>query len=105
MPPEVRRLGRTISRWRDQILAWHLSHVSNGPTEAVNNLGFFVYEMVDPQHIVADQPGPPHLHTPFSSPSDDSVGEVSIRLVGTIGPSPRPNLSRAVLRWVRCWPP
>ena len=38
MPPEVRRLGRTISRWRDQILARHLSHVSNGPTEAVNNL-------------------------------------------------------------------
>lgn len=38
MPPEVRRLGRTIARWRDQIVAWHRSHVSNGPTEAVNNL-------------------------------------------------------------------
>ncbi len=38
MPLEVRRLGRTIARWRDQILAWHRSHVSNGPTEAVNNL-------------------------------------------------------------------
>ena len=38
MPPEVRRLGRTIVRWRDQIVAWHRSHVSNGPTEAVNNL-------------------------------------------------------------------
>jgi transposase len=38
MPPEVRRLGRTIGRWRDQIVAWHRSHVSNGPTEAVNNL-------------------------------------------------------------------
>ena len=38
MPVEVRRLGRTIIRWRDQIVAWHLSHVSNGPTEAVNNL-------------------------------------------------------------------
>lgn len=38
MPPEVRRLGRTITRWADQIVAWHRSHVSNGPTEAVNNL-------------------------------------------------------------------
>lgn len=38
MPPEVRRLGRTISRWASQIVAWHRSHVTNGPTEAVNNL-------------------------------------------------------------------
>ena len=37
MPPEVRRLGRTIAKWRSQIVAWHRSHVSNGPTEAVNN--------------------------------------------------------------------
>ena len=37
-PPEVRQLGRTILRWRDQIVAWHRAHVSNGPTEAVNNL-------------------------------------------------------------------
>jgi transposase len=38
MPFEVRRLGRTIGKWRHQIVAWHRSHVSNGPTEAVNNL-------------------------------------------------------------------
>lgn len=38
MPPEVRRLGRTINKWRQQILAWHRSRVTNGPTEAVNNL-------------------------------------------------------------------
>ena len=38
MPVEVRRLGRTIKQWRDQIIAWHHAHVSNGPTEAVNNL-------------------------------------------------------------------
>jgi transposase len=38
MPFEVRRLGRTIGKWRDQICAWHLSRVSNGPTEAINNL-------------------------------------------------------------------
>jgi transposase len=37
-PPEVRSLGRTIMRWRDQIVAWHQALVSNGPTEAVNNL-------------------------------------------------------------------
>lgn len=37
-PPEVRRLGRTLHRWRHQIAAWHLSHRTNGPTEAANNL-------------------------------------------------------------------
>jgi transposase len=34
----VRSLGRTIMRWRDQIVAWHQALVSNGPTDAVNNL-------------------------------------------------------------------
>ena len=38
MPLEVRALGRTIARWRDQIVAWHRARVSNGPTEAINNL-------------------------------------------------------------------
>lgn len=38
MPIEVRRLGRTIKKWKAQICSWHLSHVSNGPTEAINNL-------------------------------------------------------------------
>jgi transposase len=37
-PVEVRSLGRTLARWKEQIVAWHRSHVSNGPTEAVNNL-------------------------------------------------------------------
>jgi transposase len=37
-PPEVRQLGRTILRWRHQIAAWHHAQVSNGPTEALNNL-------------------------------------------------------------------
>jgi len=37
-PPEVRQLGRTIIRWADQIAAWHRARVSNGPTEAINNL-------------------------------------------------------------------
>jgi transposase len=37
-PVEVRSLGRTLRRWHDQIVAWHRAHVSNGPTEALNNL-------------------------------------------------------------------
>ncbi len=37
-PPEVRSLGRTLRRWHHQIVAWHRSRVSNGPTEAANNL-------------------------------------------------------------------
>ena len=35
---EVRRLGRTITHWATQIIAWHRSHVTNGPTEAINDL-------------------------------------------------------------------
>jgi transposase len=37
-PPEVQTLGRTLQRWRQQIVAWHHARVSNGPTEAMNNL-------------------------------------------------------------------
>jgi transposase len=37
-PTEVRSLGRTLIRWRHQIAAWHRAHLSNGPTEAANNL-------------------------------------------------------------------
>lgn len=37
-PLEVRSLGRTLTRWKDQIAAWHQAHVTNGPTEAANNL-------------------------------------------------------------------
>ena len=38
MPLEVRSLGRTMARWFDEITSWHKAFVSNGPTEAVNNL-------------------------------------------------------------------
>ena len=34
----VNTLGRTLARWHSQIVAWHQAHVSNGPTEAANNL-------------------------------------------------------------------
>jgi transposase len=37
-PPEVNSLGRTLRRWFHHIVAWHQARVSNGPTEAVNNL-------------------------------------------------------------------
>jgi len=37
-PIEARSLGRTLIRRKHQIAAWHTAHVSNGPTEAVNNL-------------------------------------------------------------------
>jgi hypothetical protein len=37
-PPEIRSLAGTLRRWRDQIVAWHEARVTNGPTEAVNNL-------------------------------------------------------------------
>lgn len=37
--PEIRRLGRTISRWHHEILAYYTSDgLSNGPTESVNAL-------------------------------------------------------------------
>jgi len=38
MPIEVQSLSRTLTRWRSQILAWHKAKVTNGPTEAINNL-------------------------------------------------------------------
>jgi len=37
-PKEVRSLGRTLLRCRGQVAAWHRAYVSNGPTEAANNL-------------------------------------------------------------------
>ncbi len=37
-PPETHQLGRTIRRWSTQITNWHRARVSNGPTEAANNL-------------------------------------------------------------------
>ncbi|HEY1761949.1 MAG TPA: ISL3 family transposase [Acidimicrobiales bacterium] len=38
MPPEIQKLGRTIKHWFDKICNFHLARVSNGPTEAINNL-------------------------------------------------------------------
>ncbi len=38
VPPEVRSLGRTLLKWKHQVVAWHQAHVTNRPTEAMNNL-------------------------------------------------------------------
>jgi len=38
MPPEIQKLGRTIRAWFDKICNYHLARMSNGPTEALNNL-------------------------------------------------------------------
>ena len=38
LPPELNRLGRTLSRWRTQISNWHAARVTNAATEAANNL-------------------------------------------------------------------
>jgi len=37
-PPEVRSLARTLTRWKNHIVAWHKVKLTNGPTEAANNL-------------------------------------------------------------------
>lgn len=37
-PIEIRRVGRTLLRWRDEIVNWHRAHATNAPTEAMNNL-------------------------------------------------------------------
>ena len=37
-PPEINMLGRTITRWRHQIAAWHTARLTNAATEAANNL-------------------------------------------------------------------
>jgi transposase len=38
MPPEVQRLGRTITKWFEKLCNFHVAKMSNGPTEALNNL-------------------------------------------------------------------
>ena len=31
-------MARTLKRWREQILNWHTTGASNGPTEGLNSL-------------------------------------------------------------------
>ena len=38
MPPELQTFAKTLKKWFDKILEWHNAHISNGPTESLNNL-------------------------------------------------------------------
>jgi transposase len=38
LPPELNKLARTLKAWFDKICNFHIARVSNGPTEALNNL-------------------------------------------------------------------
>jgi transposase len=38
MPFELRKLGGTLHKWFDKICNFHIARISNGPTEALNNL-------------------------------------------------------------------
>ena len=38
MPPEIQKFGRTLKKWFDKITNFHLTRLSNGPTESINNL-------------------------------------------------------------------
>jgi transposase len=38
MPHEVHKLGKTLRHWFTKICNFHLARISNGPTEALNNL-------------------------------------------------------------------
>lgn len=38
MPLELQKLGKTLHTWFDKIVNYHRARVSNGPTEALNNL-------------------------------------------------------------------
>ena len=38
MPPEIRRLGKTIRTWFAKFCNFHLARITNGPTESLNNL-------------------------------------------------------------------
>lgn len=38
LPPELNKLARTLKSWYDKICNFHIARISNGPTEALNNL-------------------------------------------------------------------
>jgi hypothetical protein len=95
MPVEVRRLGRTITRWTPQICAWHRSHVSNRPTEAVNNLAKRIkrvaFGLTNFRHHRALPPlrRPPRLDPAPNDPTLKRGEPVMGHLGATLGTSPR----------------
>ena len=91
-PIEVRSLGRTLRRWKDQIAAWHRSHVSNGPTEAPR---VRVHELSQLSDEVTALRGRTELgtarddHTPVKSEAPVIRSGRAVRCPGTSGSLPR----------------
>lgn len=82
--PEVKSLGRTLERWRPEILNHHLTGASNGPTEGMNlcvkkikrcGHGFTDFDNYRLRVLLfaggvtwPDRPRPPTLHSAASPP-------------------------------------
>ncbi len=61
-PVEVRSMGRTLTKWREAIIAWHRLRISNGPAEAMN---LCIKKVKRCGHGLANIPA---LHTPSTTP-------------------------------------
>ena len=95
---EVRQLGRTIVRWRTQIAAWHRARVSNGLTEAANNLiggppaRSHDRPLAHPDRGVA--PGPGVERADRSREQPDQAGEAGGVRVPPVRPLPDPGAAQ-----------
>ena len=78
-PPEVRLLGRTLTSWKSEILAWHSSLVTNAPTEAMNNLAKLLKRIAF---------GMTNFYN-FRIRALLSAGKVNWELLATVAPMPR----------------
>ena len=89
-PPEVHSLGRMLRRWLKQIVAWHEARVTNGPTEATNNLikrikrvGFGLrrlrhYHVRTALRRPAKLGATPDRHTPLTSDEPDNEAQSAL---------------------------
>ena len=93
--PFEARLNRTIRKWAAQIVAWHQSNVSNGPTEAINNLvkrvertafGFRRFEHYRIRALL--YAGPPSGHSSTNSPHRE-IRSATITRGWSLTPTPR----------------
>jgi Transposase len=96
-PPEVRSLGRTLTRWLEEITNSHKASVASGPTEAVNNpikriqpigFGFRSFERYQSHALHrATRLGPPrHGLTPLKSEGPTTSGRMGTRDLRTVFP-------------------
>ena len=67
-PPEICQLGRTFTKLRTQVAAWHHAHVSTGPSEAANNLAMRVKRIA---FGFTSQPQQPEVPTTMGALSPD----------------------------------